>query len=249
MTSISVPYHLDEDRADLDLPFAADVTVTVPLPDGDEWRRMAALYGPVADEVHAAVAAGRRPIVQSGDCTTSLGVVAGLQRAGLDPAVVWFDAHGDVQTLETTASGYLGGIALRLLVGYRPELIADALALRPVAEERVTLVDARDLDPPEAEYLARAAIRRRSVAAAADGLPPGLLYLHLDVDVARPEDLPGLLYPAAGGPALTEVARAVAAVLSTGRVVAVGLACTWRPGHGTGERLRAAWAPVLGRER
>ena len=73
--------------------------------------------------------------------------MAGLQRAGLDPAVVWFDGHGDVQSLETTTSGYLGGLPLRILVGYRPELIADALGLRPVPEERAVLVDARDLDP------------------------------------------------------------------------------------------------------
>jgi arginase family enzyme len=59
----------------------------------------------------------------------------------------WFDAHGDVQTLETTASGYLGGLPLRLLVGYRPELIATGLGLRPVPEHQVLLVGARDLDP------------------------------------------------------------------------------------------------------
>jgi arginase len=241
MTVMSVPYHLDEDRGALDLPLPAAVTVTAPLPPGDPWSRMTALYRRVADGVAAAVAAGRRPTVQCGDCMASLGVMAGLQRAGLDPAVVWFDAHGDVQTLETSTSGYLGGIPLRLLVGYRPELIASALGLRPVAEDRVVLVDARDLDPPEVAYLARVPIRRATVATAADDLPPGPLYLHVDVDVARPEDLPGLLYPAPGGPPLAEVARAVGAVLATGRVAAVGLACTWRPGHGTGERLRAAW--------
>jgi arginase len=52
----------------------------------------------------------------------------------VDAGIVWIDAHGDVQTLETTASGYLGGLPLRLLVGYRPELIADRLGLRPVPE-------------------------------------------------------------------------------------------------------------------
>jgi arginase len=60
---------------------------------------------------------------RSGDCTTALGAVAGLQHAGIDPGIVWLDAHGDAQTLETTASGYLGGLPLRLLVGYRPGLI------------------------------------------------------------------------------------------------------------------------------
>ena len=76
-------------------------------------------------------------MVLSGDCTTWLGTVAGLQRAGLDPGIAWFDAHGDVQTLETTTSGYLGGLPLRQLTGYRPGLIADGLGLRPVPEHPI----------------------------------------------------------------------------------------------------------------
>ena len=44
-----------------------------------------------------------------------LGTIAGLQRAGSDPGIVWLDAHGDVQTPETSTSGYLAGMALRLL--------------------------------------------------------------------------------------------------------------------------------------
>jgi arginase len=74
--------------------------------------------------------------VVSGDCTVSIGIATGLQRAGFDPSGVWVDAHGGVQTLETTTSGYIGGMALRFLVGYRPELFAERLGLRPVSEER-----------------------------------------------------------------------------------------------------------------
>jgi arginase len=237
MDRILVPYHLDERLADLDVPVAADAVVTAELPRGDPWARMARLYELVAAAVSEAVRAGRRPVVLSGDCTTSIGTVAGLQRAGVDPAVVWLDAHGDVQTLETTTSGYLGGIPLRLLVGYRPELLAAPLGLRPVAEERVVLVDARDLDPPEAAYLEAAAIRRRQVGElAAERLPDGPLYLHLDVDVVDPEELPGLRFPAAGGPGWPAVTEAVARVLGTGRVAALGVGCTWHPGRGVGER-------------
>src|SRR5688500_4911382 len=103
MTRILVPYHLDEHRPDLDVPFAADVTVTVDLPGADFWTRMSAIHQRVAQEVEAA---GPLPIVMTGDCTAAAGILAGVQRRGLDPAIVWFDAHGDVQTLETTASGY-----------------------------------------------------------------------------------------------------------------------------------------------
>jgi arginase len=237
VTTILVPYHLDEQLTHLDLP--ADRTVRTPLPDGDAWSRMAALYDSVADAVREAVRDGSTPTVASGDCTTSLGTMAGLQRAGIDPGIVWFDAHGDVQTLETTTSGYLGGMPLRLLVGYGRRLVADRLGLRDVPEERVVLVDARDLDPPEVEYLETAAIRRIPVAGlTADTLPDGPLYLHLDVDVVDPDELPGLLIPAPDGPSFAAVIEAVRRVLATGRVVAFGLACTWRPEHNHADRFR-----------
>jgi arginase len=246
MRRILVPYHLDERLGDLDVPVAADSTVEAELPDGDAWSRMARLYEAVAAAVAEAVRAGQRPTVVSGDCTTSIGTVAGLQRAGVDPAIVWLDAHGDVQTLETTTSGYLGGIPLRLLVGYRPELIASTLGLRPVAEERVVLVGARDLDPPELTYLAVAAIRRCEVdGLSAERLPDGPLYLHLDADVVDPGELPGLRFPAVGGPGWSAVARSLGRVIDTGRVAALGVACTWRGGHGAGERARSHLEPVL----
>src|SRR6266536_527225 len=144
MTRILVPYHLDERLPDLDVPVTPDVTVTVDLPEGDPWGRMARLYEAVAATVAETVRGGARPTVVSGDCTTSLGVVAGLQWAGLDPAIVWFDAHGDVQTLETTASGYLGGLPLSIQVGYRPELLAAAISLAPVHVD-LDVVDPDDL--------------------------------------------------------------------------------------------------------
>jgi arginase len=159
VTVIAVPFHLDEHLPDLELPLAADRTITPDLPPGSPWERMALLYEEVAEAVAAEARAGRVPVMVSGDCTTSLGVVAGLQRAGRDPRVVWFDGHGDVQTPETTSSGYVGGFPVRQLVGGSDRTAPDRLGLRPVPEQDVVLVDARDLDPPEAEYLARAAIR------------------------------------------------------------------------------------------
>ena len=247
VTRILVPYHLDEYLPGLDVPLTPEATLASDLDGGDVWDRLGGLYDDVADAVADDVRAGQVPVVMSGDCTTSLGVVAGLQRAGVDPAIVWFDAHGDVQTLETTTSGYLGGIPLRILAGYRPELISARLRLRPVAEEDIALVDARDLDPPEREYLDRAAIRHVQVAdLAADVLPGRPVYLHLDLDVLGSDQLPGLLFPAPGGPSFAVLRDALARLMGTGRVVAVGLGCTWRPGEGTGERVRSELGTTLG---
>jgi arginase len=247
MSRFLVPYHLDEYLPDLDVPVETDQTISAALAGADLWSRMAQLYGAVSAAVAGAVREGGRPTVVSGDCTTALGTVAGLQRAGLRPAVVWIDGHGDVQTLETTTSGYLGGLPLRLLAGYRPELIASALDLRAVPEDRIVLVDARDLDPPEEEYLQRAAIRRVDVTELTRPVwADGPLYLHLDLDVLDPADVPGLSIPAPGGPSQASVVDALRRVIAGGQVAAVGLACTWQVGQGAAGAVRDAVGAALG---
>ncbi len=244
MTVIAVPFHLDEHLPSFEPPLRPGRTIEPDLPTGTPWDRMAVLYEQVAAAVAQDVADGQVPVVLSGDCTTSLGVVAGVQRSGVDPVLVWLDAHGDVQSPETSASGYLGGMPIRQLVGGADRTTPDALGLRTVAEADVVLVDGRDLDPPEAEFLAGSAIRQVPVGAIP--APERPCYLHIDVDVADPAELPGLLFPVPGGPPLTEIGQAVAAVLSTGNVVAIGLACTYRPGSGAGPAMAEFAAAHLG---
>lgn len=249
MAVIGVPYHLDEHLPELDFVLRPGEIVTAEPVAGDMWARLAPLYSAVADAVAAAAPGdgGAPPVVVTGDCLTALGIVAGLQRAGTDPGIVWFDGHGDVQTPETTTSGYLPGMSLRMLTGYRPELIAERLGLRAVPERQMVLAGARDLDPPEAAYLGEAQIRRCEVAdLSAAGLPDGPLYVHLDMDVIRPADVPGLRFPAPGGPSAAQVADALRLLLDTGRVAAVGIACTWLPGHGAAAAIGPRLAAALG---
>ncbi len=89
----------------------------------------------------------------------------------------------------------------------------------------------RGLDPPEAAYLASVRIRHAEVTGLdLAALPDGPLYVHLDLDVIDPRELPGLRYPAPSGPSCAQVAAALAALLTSRRVAAIGIACTWHPG-------------------
>lgn len=239
MPTISVPYHLDEPLPESALGVRTTTQVVRPLPDGDVWQRLGALYPAVADEVAAAVRRGELPSVVSGDCTVSLAVLAGLQRAGVEPSVVWFDAHGDVQSPETTESGYPGGMPLRMAVGDHPELLAGTIGLRPLPESRVLLVGARDLDRAEAEYLESSEIARSGVGDLATAeLPGGPILLHIDLDVIDAAELPDLRFPVTGGPSAAAVLAAARRILATGRVRALDIACTWYPDAPVESRTR-----------
>lgn len=249
VSTLCVPYHSDDHLPDLTVsrPAGRELPRLVPeLPAADIWTRLGQLYDAVADVVEREARAGEPATVVSGDCMVSIGMAAGLQRAGVDPAIVWFDAHGDLQTLETTTSGYLGGLALRHLLGYRPELLSGRLGLRATPEERVLLVGARDLDPPEVDHLAAGRIRQSTVEElSAELLPDGPLLVNLDLDVIDPDELPGLRYPASGGPGRATVLRAARTVLDTGRVAALNVACTWVTGSADRDGLRAELVTAL----
>jgi arginase len=225
--TVVVPYHLDERLDPFDVDVDGDVQVVTGMPDAGRWQRLAALYEQLAEVVSGNAAP---PLVVSGDCTTSLGVLAGLQRAGRDVGVVWFDAHADFHTEASSTSGYIGGMCLALAAGVGTLTLPTALGLRPMPADRIVLVDARDTDPPEQDLLAAAHVQRLPLTELTpERLPPGVLYLHLDIDVVDPRDVPGLRYPAADGPRLQQVLHALRVVKATGRVVAAGFAATWHP--------------------
>jgi arginase len=210
-----------------------------------QWPRLQVLYQELAAAVQQEIAAGPAggPVsVVVGDCCAVLGSLAGMQRAGVDPGIVWFDAHGVVHTLASSTSGYLGGMPLRMAVGGDPEVLAGPLGIRPLPEDRVALVDARDLDPGEVEYLATAAIRRLPVPEVDGGLLGDLpLLVHVDLDVVDAGELTGVRFPAPDGPSTGEVVAAIRRLLDTGRVAVLELSCPWYPPTSADEdRVRAS---------
>jgi arginase len=69
--------------------------------------------------------------------------------------------------------------------------------------------------------------------------------VHLDLDVIDPAQLPGLRFPAPGGPGPAQLAGALNALLGTGRVAAIGVACTWHPGHSAAAQIRDHLGAIL----
>jgi arginase len=121
----------------------------------------------VADEVRNALAGHAFPLVLAGNCNTSVGTVSGLapRRIG----VVWFDAHGDFNTPESSSTGFVDGMGLAILTGHCWQTLAAGIpGYAPVPEDNVILAGARDFDPLEWDRLADRV----------DGI-----YLHVDLDV------------------------------------------------------------------
>jgi len=161
----------------------------------------------LASEVRRATDNGIFPLVLSGNCSTAIGTVAGIRHH--DPGVLWFDAHGDFNTPETTVGGFLDGMALATLTGrcWRT-LAAGVPGFQPVSEQRVALLGARDLDPREAEVLDGSGIEMIAAGAVSSGIDnlfgPAVtkranVYLHFDFDVLDPAEGPANSYAADGG--------------------------------------------------
>ncbi|MFV2093127.1 MAG: arginase family protein, partial [Hyphomicrobiales bacterium] len=149
------PYFLDQPLAGLTQSLEGEFTLNSPdLPNAGTMATMAALHGPLRDFVEQTVRAGNRPVSLAGDCCSAIAGLAGLQRAGVDPVLIWFDAHGDFNTGQTSPSGFLGGMPLAMLAGRGDQTLMNAMATAPLDETRIILTDARDLDRLEARALA-----------------------------------------------------------------------------------------------
>ncbi len=228
---ILVPFFLDEPMPGLLPPGEGSYKICRPsLPEGTTLERVAAREQATAAAVEAAAAAGGRPVVVAGDCLVSLGTLAGLQAAGIRPHLVWFDAHGDFNTPDTSPSGFLGGMPLAIAAGAGDRTIAAALGLEAVPETRLTLVGARDLDPDEETALGASAVTVvADVTALLDRpVPVGPLYVHFDTDLVDPGEAPAMNYPAPGGPSAATVARVFSHLAASGRVAAASLSA-WNP--------------------
>jgi arginase len=156
-----------------------------------------------------AAALPERPFVLGGCCCAHVGAVTGLAARAGRLGVVWLDAHGDLNTPETSPSGNLWGMPFRMLLD-------DGV----VSADDVALVGARNLDPGELEFVEKHGIDD-SLDRALEGVDH--VYLALDVDVLDPSEV-DVLIPEPNGLTLAQAEAVVAEV--AGRVPVAGVGVT-----------------------
>lgn len=148
------------------------------------------------------------PVVVGGCCCAHVGAVTGLAGRGGDLGVVWLDAHGDLNTPESSPSGNLWGMPLRMLLD-------DGI----VSVEDVALVGARSLDPPETDFLAETGIDD-SLDRALDGVDA--VYVALDLDVLDPGEI-AVFVPEPDGLRVDEVEAIISDVARRTPVAGIGV--------------------------
>jgi arginase family enzyme len=149
----------------------------------------------------------QRPLVLGGCCCSHVGVVEGLASRHDRLGVIWLDAHGDLNTPETSPSGNEWGMPLRMLI--------DGGAIDP---QDVALIGARNLDPPEAEFIAAAGIHDNAEAVLQR---VDCVYVAVDCDVFDPAEVTAYM-PEPDGLTVAEVEKLLCGLRDRGAVVGAG---------------------------
>jgi arginase len=203
------------------------VTVGAPeRPLNTGWREELAAAKPTLDAMarryDAIYAAGQVPVTALTRCAVALATVPVMARYHPDALVVWFDAHADLNTPETTSTGYLGGLALSGPIG-----LWESGHGSGVVPDHVVLGGARDIDSPERRLIDDGVVRHIPVGPGmADDLDVAIgdrpVYFHLDCDVLEPGIVP-TDYRVLDGMSLDELGS-VARRLAANRIVGVEVA-------------------------
>lgn len=217
------------------------------LSNGSSLLILSGILQSLATHVFNFVQRGFRPISIAGDCCSSMGLLAGLQRAGIKPDILWLDAHGDFNTTETSPTQFLGGMPLAMIAGLGDQTLVNAVGLEPIPVSKITLSDARNLDPGESELLKKMNIRHLShlTDLMNDSFPARPVYLHFDTDLLDPKDAPVLYYPESDGPALKEITEILHFISQRLNIVAITMVTCWNPKRDEFDQMKEACFALL----
>jgi arginase len=213
--------HLDINRT---------TTIDVQLCASNEIEQCVTIDAAVA---RAASSSASVPLVFSGNCHACLGTLSAARSAA---NIIWFDAHGDLNTPETSETGYFDGMALATALGWSwTELTRIIPGFAPREERNVLLVGGRDLDLKERARLLASQVRHYSPPAlgafdrdaafqlALTAPTQPLTYVHLDLDVLDPSELAVNRFSVAGGVSIGWLESALRSVRERCVIAAVGV--------------------------
>lgn len=217
------------------------VEVVEPSRDDDFEHEIGATFAVLrshAARVQGALADQAFPLTLGGNCNTTITTVAALRHRD-DLGVVWFDAHGDANTADTTPSGFFDGMPLAVLAGWCwNSLAADVPGFRPVPEANLLLAIVRAIDDDERRLLEDSNItivranRMRTPDRLEDRFLPALdalvagtdrLYVHVDLDAIDLADGHANEFAARDGPTLDALTTCIEQIVDRGHVVAASL--------------------------
>ena len=186
-------------------------------PASEELRNLKAITkasAKLAETVDKIVASGAFPLVLGGDHSIAIGTLAGLARHYQNLGVIWYDAHADLNTKESSPSGNIHGMPLAISLGIGHEGLTSIYGKKTkIKAENIVIIGARSLDDGEKELIRDKGIKvytmheidrlgmTRVMEETIDylrGRTDGV-HLSLDLDALDPNDAPGVGTPVAGG--------------------------------------------------
>jgi arginase len=206
----------------------------------DAFTAIAEVCRSLAVSTAEALRDGVSPLVLGGDHSLAMGSVAGVATAlaerGERVGVIWLDAHGDINTPETSESGNIHGMPLAHLLGYGdPRLARIAVPAPAIREENLAMVGLRDLDPAErimigklgiAAYTMRDIDQRGLATVMAEAITiasrnTGGIHVSCDPDWIDPIEAPGVGTPVRGGATFREAHLALEMIADSGKMVSM----------------------------
>lgn len=208
-----------------------------------EWHRMALANANFADKVREGLRDDMITIGLEANCNDLLGMLSGLKYDSDGNArkvgLVFYDSHGDFNVPETTLSGMLGGMPVAIAAGHALHNLRITTGLEePLPMSHIMWGGVRDLDPLEGDRFREYEVRqvsvqdirevnenfRRQFRALADEVD--VIYVHVDMDVLDPVEVPGHGLAVPDGPSSEALARAIGVMFENPKTVALGIAST-----------------------
>jgi arginase len=205
-------------------------------------KEIVEVCGLLRDRVGEALAGESIPVVLGGDHSVAMGTIAGLarhfNRRREKLGLIWFDAHADANTPETSPSGNIHGMPLAAVLGHGAESLVNLAGFLPMVEaSRAALVGIRDVDPAERATVKSSGIgaftmrdvdergMRSVMEEAIKRATTGTAGVHVsfDLDGIDPDFAPGVGTPSPGGLSYREAHLAMEMLADTGKVVSAEL--------------------------